>query len=135
MDNILVIEDAPNFLRWVAAAISRHFPGCEVRTAATAHEAETKLAADTPVAVVLDLALPRDRATDPPSPDVGMSLLQRLTGGAHPVPTVVMSSHDAEAQCQAAGALAFVSKSSPSALRELVNALRLAAGGLSKGDG
>jgi two-component system response regulator MprA len=123
MNSILIVEDAPNFLRWIAAAIARHGPGLEVRTASTAWEAERSLAAAPPSAVVLDLALPKLHVGEPPSTEVGLALLRRLRRGPNPIPTVVMSSHAAEQESLTAGASAFVSKSSPNVLHELLLAL------------
>ncbi|PJB62291.1 MAG: hypothetical protein CO096_25985 [Armatimonadetes bacterium CG_4_9_14_3_um_filter_66_14] len=124
MDNILVVEDAPNFLRWVATAITRDFPACQVRMAATARQAESEIATAAPSAVVLDLALPRDSGSEMPSINAGMELLGRLARGSRTIPTIVMSSHSAGEACLAAGASEFISKSSPTVLDDLLTALQ-----------
>ncbi len=125
MPAILVVEDAPNMLRWLVDSIRRELPEAEVVGAATGTEAVSLAARHEPALVILDLALPSGLSSRPPDPRVGLSVLRALVVMAPRPRIVVISGLDLREQALLGGADGFIPKDSPRLWEEVkASALR-----------
>lgn len=110
MRTLLIVEDAPNVLKWLLSAIRREVPQIEAVGATNGSEALVILGGDPPDLVVLDLALPAGPDQQTADANVGLGLLDRITADDPHPPVVVLSSLDLEEETLKRGASAFVSK-------------------------
>jgi CheY-like chemotaxis protein len=112
MRMLLIVEDAPNLLKWLQDAVRREVPGAEAVGASNGADALALMAQRAPDLVVLDLALPAGPDGGRPDPRVGLGILDRVTAlSSHP-PVVVLSSMDMQQETLRRGARAFIRKDS-----------------------
>jgi two-component system response regulator PhoP len=127
MTTVLIVEDTPNFRRWLLQAVPRLLPGCEATSVADAAAADIEVASHTPDVVLLDLGLPLDGHAHRADPEAGLSLLRSWRAAGLPSRIVVLSSHRHLADlCRQAGADEFVPKDTPRLLEALDAALTAA---------
>ncbi|MBU0608972.1 MAG: response regulator [Armatimonadetes bacterium] len=112
MRTILVVEDAPNLLRWLTDRIRLEMPGSEVVGVSNGTDALAEMTTAPPQLLVLDLALPPGAVPAAADPHVGLGLLEAATGLEPQPRVVVLSSLDLRTECLRRGANAFVSKKS-----------------------
>jgi len=128
MTRVLIVEDTPNFRRWLLHAVPRLVDDCEVQSAADAAAAEAQVLATTPDVILLDLGLPKDRRSRSADPSAGIGLLRTWRERGLESHIVVLSSHADLAQlCSEAGADGFLAKDTPGlfdALRAVVRPSR-----------
>jgi len=124
MTRVLIVEDTPNFRRWLLSVVPRLLPDCEAHVAADAATAKAEAAVLTPDVILLDLGLPRDARSRRPDPSAGLDLLRSWRERGLASRIVVLSSHtDLATICQAAGADSFVAKDTPLLLDALQEAV------------
>ena len=112
MPTLLIIEDAPNLLKWLLDAVRREVPGAEAMGATNGADALAQLAQRSPGLIVLDLALPPGPTGGKPDPRVGLDILDRVAALSPHPPVVVLSSMDMREETLRRGARAFISKDS-----------------------
>lgn len=89
---LLVVDDHESVLGGVVSVLGKEYPDADIRTAATAQEAEAQLADATPNVLIMDLSIPADPAA-PSQIETGVQLLRTLMEKYPQLNIVVQSAH------------------------------------------
>jgi DNA-binding NarL/FixJ family response regulator len=124
MADVLIVEDALPFQRWLTRTIPLLLGDSETWVVGSAADAEGVLADATPEVFLLDLSIPSREGDAMPSPDHGLSLLERCRVRYPKARIIVLSSHsDLRGACLSAGADHFVGKDDADLIGKLRSAL------------